>query len=108
MTEEQTIQVTTKNPKKVEAGKRLAEYNRKKREELKAGAAIQQDDMKAGAANHQDGKRVLEETIPFLGGAIALTLIGIYLVYKKKKSTSETRVSESQPTNEKNNKFEME
>ena len=28
-------QVTTKNPKKVEAGKRLAEYNHRKREELK-------------------------------------------------------------------------
>ena len=33
--EDQTIQVTTKDPKKVEAGKRLAEYNRIKREELK-------------------------------------------------------------------------
>ena len=30
------IQVTTKNLKKVEVGKRLAEYNRKKKEELKA------------------------------------------------------------------------
>ena len=29
-------QATTKDPKKVEAGKRLAEYNCKKREELKA------------------------------------------------------------------------
>ena len=28
--------MTTKNPKKVEAGKRLPEHNRKKREELKA------------------------------------------------------------------------
>ena len=28
--------VTTKNPKKVKAGRRLAEYNRKKKEELKA------------------------------------------------------------------------
>ena len=27
-------QVTTKDPKKIEAGKRLAEYNRRKREEL--------------------------------------------------------------------------
>ena len=27
--------VTTRNPKKVEAGRRLAEYNRKKKEELK-------------------------------------------------------------------------
>ena len=29
------IQVTSKDPKKVEAGKRLAEYNRKQRERLK-------------------------------------------------------------------------
>ena len=29
-------QVTTKDQKKVEAGKRLAEYNRRNREELKA------------------------------------------------------------------------
>ena len=29
-------QVTTKNPKKVEAGKRLAAHNHRKREELKA------------------------------------------------------------------------
>ena len=29
-------QVMTKDPKKVEAGKRLAEYNHRKREELKA------------------------------------------------------------------------
>ena len=28
-------QVTTKDPKKVEASRRLAEYNRRKREELK-------------------------------------------------------------------------
>ena len=32
---EEQIEVTTKNPKRVEAGKRLAEYNFKKREELK-------------------------------------------------------------------------
>ena len=37
MAEENQVQpVTTKNPKKVEAGKRLAEYNRRKREELKS------------------------------------------------------------------------
>ena len=29
------IQVTTKNPKKVEAGKRLAEYNRKNKRRIK-------------------------------------------------------------------------
>ena len=30
------IQLTTKNPKKVEAGRRLAQYNRKKKEEMRA------------------------------------------------------------------------
>ena len=34
VTTKEVQQVTTKNPKKVEAGKRLAEYNHKKREEL--------------------------------------------------------------------------
>ena len=33
---QQVQQVTTKNPNKVKAGKRLAEYNRRKREEKKA------------------------------------------------------------------------
>ena len=33
---ENPIQITTKDPKKVEAGKRLAEYNRQQREKLKA------------------------------------------------------------------------
>ena len=35
VTTNEVQQVTTKNPKKVEVGKRLAEYNCKKREELK-------------------------------------------------------------------------
>ena len=32
---ENPVQITTKNPKKVEAGKKLAEYNRQQREKLK-------------------------------------------------------------------------
>ena len=32
-TKQEIVQVTTKNPKKVETGKRLAEWNRKRREE---------------------------------------------------------------------------
>ena len=35
----------TKDPKKVEAGKRLAEYNRRKREELKAQKSKQVEPM---------------------------------------------------------------
>ena len=34
MVEQTQLQVTMKDPKKVEVGKRLAEYNRRKREEL--------------------------------------------------------------------------
>ena len=36
VTTKEPQQVTTKNPRKVTAGKRLAEYNRRKREEKKA------------------------------------------------------------------------
>ena len=36
VTTKEPQQVTTKNPNKVKAGKRLAEYNRRKREEKKA------------------------------------------------------------------------
>ena len=38
-------QVTTKDPKKVEAGKRLAEYNHRKREELKVQKGKQIESM---------------------------------------------------------------
>ena len=38
-------QVTTKDPKKVEAGKRLAEYNHRKREELKTQKGKQVEPM---------------------------------------------------------------
>ena len=119
---EQTIQVTTKNPKKIEAGKRLAEYNRKKREEIKAAAQkneIQQDDARQDDVQQdqsldkrkdpQVDKSVLTGTVSFVGGAIFVaSLVGIYLVYQKKKeSVTKTNVVQ-QPTKEKTNKFEME
>ena len=114
---EQTIQVTTKNPKKIEAGKRLAEFNRKKREEIKAAAQkneIQQDDFGQDQSldkrkDPQVDKSVLTGTVSFVGGAIFVaSLVGIYLVYQKKKeSVTKTNVVQ-QPTKEKTNKFEME
>ena len=53
MTEENQVQqepqqvqrVTTKNPKKVEAGKRLAVHNCRKREELKVQAQVQKSEV---------------------------------------------------------------
>ena len=56
----QVQQVTTKNPKKVEAGKRLAESNRKKRE------AKKQVNLEASGVNQYYG----------IGAVLALEVIG--------------------------------
>ena len=71
--EDQTIQVTTKDPKEVEAGKRLAEYNRKKREELKNQTGDQPD--------KEDNKSINCG----IGGVMVLGLVGdvVYYVYRK-------------------------
>ena len=63
--------VTTKNPKKVEAGKRLAESNHKKRE------AKKQAKLEAGGVNQYYG----------IGAVIALGVIGGlgYYIYRSKK-----------------------
>ena len=63
--------VTTKNPKKVEAGKRLAESNRKKRE------AKKQVKLEASGVNQNYG----------IGAVFALGVIGGlgYYIYRTKK-----------------------
>ena len=63
--------VTTKNPKKVEAGKRLAESNHKKRE------AKKQAKLEASGVNKYYG----------IGAVIALGVIGGlgYYIYRSKK-----------------------
>ena len=65
--------VTTKNPKKVEAGKRLAESNHKKREAKKR----EQVKLEASGVNQYYG----------LGAVIALGVIGGlgYYIYRSKK-----------------------
>ena len=72
-------QVTTKNPKKVKAGKRLAEYNHRKREEKKAQTA------KQGAASklsqYYGIKAVL--AVGVIGG------LGYY-IYRTKKGQATT------------------
>ena len=97
-------QVTTKNPNKVKAGKRLAEYNHRKREEKKA---------QGGGVNQYYGA----------GAVIAVGMIGSlgYYIYRTKKgqatavqgaSTSEevpnshTMQNPSEPLPQ-SNKFEM-
>ena len=92
--------VTTKDPKKVEAGKRLAAINRKKREVKKREEQVQ-----------------LERTISRLnqyygiGAVIALGVIGSlgYYIYQIKKgpSTREVMMPVSQQPRSQTNKFEM-
>ena len=67
----QVKRVTTKNPKKVEAGKRLAESNRKKRETKK------QAKLEASRVNQYYG----------IGAVLALGAIGGlgYYIYQPKK-----------------------
>ena len=67
----QVQRVTTKNPKKVEAGKRLAESNRKKRE------AKKQVKLEASRVNQYYG----------IGAVLALGVIGGlgYYIYRSKK-----------------------
>ena len=104
-------QVTTKDPKKVEAGKKLAEYNRRKKEELKEQKKNEQE-SKSGAVN-------LTSTQCCYGiGAFAVagTIIIIgYKVWKSKKKGVESfkhnpltqNLTTQQPQNHPG-KFEME
>ena len=107
--EDQTIQVTTKDPKKVEAGKRLAEYNRKKREELKNQTSDQ--------PHKEDNKNINYD----IGGVMFLGLLGgvVYYVYRKntknitvsevtRKSETSSLSSPSEVHKTQPNKFEME
>ena len=105
-------QVTTKDPKKVEAGKRLAEYNRRKKEELKEQKKNEQE-SKSGTVN-----LTLTQCCYGIGSfAVAGTIIIIgYQVWKsKKKKGVESfthnpvihNLTTQQPQNQPN-KFEME
>ena len=83
--------VTTKNPKKVEAGKRLAESNRKKREVKK------QAQLEASGVNQYYG----------IGAVLALGVIGglgYYIYQTKKVEQPQQNKPHPQPQT---NKFEM-
>ena len=85
--------VTTKNPKKVEAGKRLAESNRKKRE------AKKQAKLEASGVNQYYG----------IGAVIALGVIGGlgYYIYRAKKGEQQNNPKPQAQTQPQINKFEM-
>ena len=80
--------VTTKNPKKVEAGKRLAESNHKKRE------AKKQAKLEASGVSQYYG----------IGAVLAFGGLGYYIYRSKKGEPPEQNKPHLQPQT---NKFEM-
>ena len=89
----QVQRVTTKNPKKVESGKRLAESNRKKRE------AKKQAKLEVIGVNQYCG----------IGAVIALGVIGGlgYYIYRTKKVEQQNNPKPHPQTQPQTNKFEM-
>ena len=92
---EQVQQVTTKDPRKVEAGKRLAEHNRRKREERAQLAKAQSES---------------NTTYYSTGAVIAIGVLGVigYCAYKSKtpvRQPKETPVNRPKETPV--NKFDM-
>ena len=87
--------VTTKNPKKVEAGKRLAESNRKKRE------AKKQAKLEASGVNQSYGIRAVI-VLGVIGG------LGYYIYRTKKGEQPQQNNPKPHPqTQPPTNKFEM-
>ena len=89
----QVQRVTTKNPKKVKAGKRLAESNRKKRE------AKKQAKLEASRVNQYYG----------IWAVLALGVIGGlgYYIYRSKKVEQQNNPKPHPQTQPQTNKFEM-
>ena len=87
--------VNTKNPKKVEAGKRLAESNRKKREVKKR----EQAKLEASGVNQYYGIRAV---IALVGG------LGYYIYRTKKGEQPKQNNTKPHPqTQPQTNKFQM-
>ena len=92
----QVQRVTTKNPKKAEAGKRLAESNRKKR---KAKKREEQSKLEKSGVNQYYG----------IGAVLALGVIGGlgYYIYQSKKGEQPEQNKPHPQTQPQTNKFEM-
>ena len=93
VTTKELQRVTTKDPKKVEMGKRLAKYNRKKREDLKA--------QKLDSSQYYS-----------IGAVLAVGVIGGlgYYIYQGKRGEVNVANNNIVPPHQppKANKFEME
>ena len=85
-------QVTTKDPKKVKVGKRLAEYNHKKREELK----VQKSKVEDSSQYYGIGALL---AVGVIGG------LGYYLYQAKKGEVNNVVPPQQHPHT---NKFELE
>ena len=92
----QVQRVTTKNPKKVEAGKRLAESNHKKREAKKREEQVK---LEKSGVNQYYG----------IGAVLALGVIGGlgYYIYRTKKVEQQNNPKPHPQTQPQTNKFEM-
>ena len=103
-----------KDPKKVEAGKKLAEYNRRAKEALKekmkreAEKATEPEERETGESQHslrQQSKTLTEGWIPEISLTTAISLVGIgltainmFMSYKKDtKVMSEPPLTEPPP-----------
>ena len=91
-------QVTTKDPKKVEAGKRLAEYNHRKREELKVYKGKQIESMLTSSQCYGIGAVLAVGVTSGLG----------YYIYQAKVNNVVPPQRPSPQHPPKANKFEME
>ena len=78
---EDPVRLMMKDPKKVEQGKRLAEFNHRRIEEL--AQAVKSEEM-AQAAKAQDSETNLSYSI---GAVIAVRVLGLlgYYIYQSKK-----------------------
>lgn len=91
MSQEQVVQVTTKDPKKVEQGKRLVEYNQKKREKLKKGADSCTD-------KYEQVSSYLSSQYYGVGVLILIGVIGCttYYINHKKSSSPPPKIQQYQ------------
>ena len=92
----QVQRITTKNPKKVEVGKRLAESNRKKKEVKKREEQVK---LEASGVNQYYG----------IGAVLALGVIwGLgYYIYRTKKGEQQNNPKPHPQVQPQTNKFKM-
>ena len=109
--ENQIRQMTTKDPKKVEVGKRLAEYNHRMKEDLKAW---KREELKAQKSEELKSE-VLTSNQYSIEAVLAVVVIGLgYYLYQDKKGTVPPQPQPNNPPQQpshrspKANKFEME